>query len=48
MFDKHYLFAFADVMFVPKVNKSLPSLIESMEKTIEAITLWLKNLDCCE
>ena len=43
MFDKHFLFAFADDTFIPKFNTSLPNLIESMEKTIEAITKWLKK-----
>ena len=43
MFDKHFLLAFADDTFIPKFNTSLPNLIESMEKTIEAITKWLKK-----
>jgi hypothetical protein len=37
MFNKFYLFAFASDMFVLKFNKSLPELIESMEKN-QAIT----------
>jgi hypothetical protein len=43
MFDKHFLFAFADDTFIPKFDTSLPNLIKSMEKTIEAITKWLKK-----
>jgi hypothetical protein len=37
-----FLLAFADDIFILKWNKYIPSLIDSMEKTIEAITKWLK------
>jgi hypothetical protein len=32
MFDKFVLLAFADDTFIPKWTKSIPSLIDSMEK----------------
>jgi hypothetical protein len=35
--------SFADNTFIPKFDTSLPNLIETMEKTIEAITKWLKK-----
>ncbi len=35
--------AFTEDTFIPKANASLPLLIKDMEKTLEAITKWLKK-----
>jgi hypothetical protein len=35
--------AFADETFIPAWHKSLPLLIEDMQKKIEGITKWLKK-----
>jgi hypothetical protein len=34
----------ADDTFIPRCNNSLPELIESAEKSLEAITKWLEKL----
>ena len=43
IFDIADLSAFADDTFIPKSNSSLPRLIVDMEKSLEAITKWLKK-----
>ena len=43
LFDIEELLAFADDTFIPKVGESLAELIEDMEKSLEAITKWLKQ-----
>jgi hypothetical protein len=43
MFDLEFLFSFADDMYVPKVNCLLPELIKDIEKSLEAITKWLRD-----
>ena len=43
MFDLADLSAFADDTFIPMSNSSITKLITDMEKSIEAITKWLKQ-----
>jgi hypothetical protein len=43
IFDKEFMLAFADDIFVPKNNNSTTDLIDDMEKTLESITKWLKK-----
>jgi hypothetical protein len=42
IFDIEYLMAFADDKFIPKINKNLATLVEDMDKALEAITKWLR------
>jgi hypothetical protein len=37
------MFAFADNNYVPKTNFVLQNLIKDMEKSLEAITKWLRD-----
>jgi hypothetical protein len=43
LFDKFFKLAFAYDTFIPTLNQSLPQLMESMKKTIEVISKWLKK-----
>ena len=43
LFDVEYLLTFADDNFIPRFSDNIPSLIVDMEKSLEAITKWLRQ-----
>jgi hypothetical protein len=45
MFDLELLLSFADSPYVPKSSKNLTEAIKDLEKSLEAITQWLKQSD---
>jgi hypothetical protein len=45
LFNIEYLFAFADNKLVPRIGSTRNNLIEDMEKSLEAISEWIKQPD---
>ena len=43
LFDKETFLSYADDTFIPKCNNSLENLILDVEKTLKAITKWLRD-----
>jgi hypothetical protein len=43
LMDLDFVFTFADDNFVPKNNHDLTCLVEDLERSLEAITKWLRD-----
>jgi hypothetical protein len=43
LFDLEMFLAFADDMFIPRIEQSLTKFIDDMEKSLEVITKWPKQ-----